>query len=77
MVIIHKVPRSLVANIMDLGVWADFQTAVEHKHFVKRCNTEAYARSVYDIWNTSKLKIFISTVFKELERVVCMINEGR
>ena len=43
---------------------------------MKRCNVAVLVRSVYKTWNNGGLDNLISSVFKRLEWVVCLINEG-
>ena len=73
---IQRVLRSPFANVLDLGVWAALQAAVEKRHFMKRCHTDALVRSVMDTWVNGSLDDVISKVFKRLKKVLCLINEG-
>ena len=74
--IIQQVPRSPFTNVLDLGVWAALQAAVEKRHFMKRCQTDALVRTVLDTWVNGFLDEIISKVFKRLEKVLCLINKG-
>ena len=74
--IIHQVPRSPFTNVLDLGVWASLQAIVEKKHFMRRCHVDALVNSVIETWKNHSLDRVITNVFKRLEKVICLINEG-
>ena len=55
-----------------------FVTAqVEICQYMERCNVNTLVWSVYYIWNCGNLNSVISRVFHHLEKVLCLINEGR
>jgi hypothetical protein len=74
--IIHQVPQSPYCNALDLGVWCLLQANVEKTHYMRRCNTEALVRSVYETWRTVDMSSVISNVFGKLHNIICLINEG-
>ena len=74
--IIHQVPRSPYCNALDLGVWCSLQASVEKTHYMRRCNTEALVRSVYETWRTVDMSSVINNVFTKLHNIICLINDG-
>ena len=74
--IIHQVPRSPYTNVLDLGVWCALQSRVEKKQRGKRCEKEALAQSVFEVWNSDKLDNMINNVFTRLTKVLVLIIDG-
>ena len=44
--------------------------------FVKRCQTDVLLRTVISTWVNGFLDEIITKVFKRLEKILCVINEG-
>ena len=60
---IVQVPRSPYTNALDLGVWCALQARVEKEHFGKRCEVNALAKSVDNMWDHGHLDDMITRVF--------------
>ena len=74
---IFQVPRSPYTNVLDLGVWCSLQARVEDKHFGKRCEVQALARSVEETWANGHLDKVIEKVFERLQKVLVLIAEAK
>ena len=44
---------------------------------MKQCDVNNFVRSVYHTWNCGNLNTITSNVCGHLEKVLCLINEGR
>ena len=53
--IIPQVPQYPYCNALDLGGWCLLQDSVEKTHGMRRCNTDALARSVNKAWDTVEM----------------------
>ena len=75
--IIFQVPRSPYTNVLDLGAWCALQTRVEKVHYMRRCEVECLAKSVYEAWNAdNNFDVVVGKVFNRLQNVLVLILEG-
>ena len=75
--VIQQIPRSPYTNALDLGVWCPLQSRVEKQHFGKRCEVQALANTVMQMWNEGHLDEMITKVYKRLKKVLVLIAEAR
>ena len=73
---IHQVPCSPFINTLNHSVCTTLQSVVERRHFTKHCHVEALVSTVMTTWDEGKLDRQITNVFKRLEKLLCLINEG-
>ena len=74
---IFQIPRSPYTNVLDLGEWSSIQAKVEKEHFGKRYEVKALANSLMDTWEKGDLNDTITSVFKQLKRVLAFIIEAK
>jgi len=74
--IIQQVPQ-LYTNVLDLGVWARLQSAIEREYYMQRINQGDLVWSVLMICSKGHLDRMIEKVFERLSKVLRLINKGR
>jgi hypothetical protein len=70
-----QIPNSPETNLLDLGFWCTHQAVVERLHKLKRMDTEALSRSVFDAFELVDEKK-IERIYKRWEYVLDLIIKG-
>ena len=75
--VIHQVPRSSYIDNLDMGMWCALQAAVDRKKITKRFSIAVLVNLIHDMWANETLNKTIAKVFKKLDNIIVLIDEGK
>jgi hypothetical protein len=74
--LIHQIPTSPETNILDLGVWASLQSAVETCHRRMKQDPKALASTIEKVWRDFDSSVFTKVYDRWKNKVLNLIIAG-